>query len=60
MACRSRGLYKRHKSIGPGGIGCKCCRPYNTTKESVIRINKLIRTNCKLEIEEELTNIYII
>lgn len=46
-----------HKGVGPGGIGCPCCNPYNThprnMKHKVRRVNRRkAKQNIKKEIEQ--------
>lgn len=53
---RSEGksAYKKCKNIGPGGIKCKCCRMYGTSKEAGMHINKVERHSVKQMIKEEI------
>ena len=54
-----RCLYKKRKNLGPGGLGCKCCRPYQTSKESAMHLNKTIRVETKEEIKYEVMDTFV-
>ncbi len=50
-----RAAYKKHKKVGPGGIGCSCCAPGNSKKASKAILSRFIRRGYKRSIAKVLS-----
>ena len=48
---------KLHGKIGPGGIGCPCCTPYESVKKNRTWLNRIRRRLVKILIRKELKNV---